>query len=149
MYYWTNISSDATEAYEFFIRIGTRGVVLRPKGQDRYTTYVELDEEEQHWSDQPFSHLYEAKAWCEEQLKQTSAPAAGVYIFARLPERDTEDELCFMRVSKAFTRQADAVRWYESAEYTLDKIRLYLMLERIPERFYEPREVAGNLRFEF
>lgn len=148
MYHWTDISNNVTECHEFFIRVGTRGVVLRPKVQQNYNAFVER-EGEQHEAEQPFPSLHEAKGWCEEQLHQVSAPPAGFYVFARLPERDTEKEYCFVRVSKAFNRSGDALNWYHATGQPAANSRIYLMLDNVPERFYEPRDSAGEIRLEF
>ncbi|MEI6046598.1 MAG: hypothetical protein WCS37_19780 [Chloroflexota bacterium] len=149
MYHWTDISNDATECHEFFIRVGTRGVVLRPKTQDNYNAYIEVEETDKPWAEEVFSGLQEAKEWCESQLKEHSAPASGFYVFIHLPERDTELAKCFGRASGAFTRTEDALAWCHSTGKNPAKVRIYLMLDSVPERFYEPREAAGELRFDF
>lgn len=147
MYVWSVISNSVTECYEFFIKPGTRGVVLRHKGNPDYSAYVEVDENDS-WSNQPFPRLEDAKAWCEAQLKQPSAPAAGYYVFASEPEGDTEEELCFRRVSPPFTRAVDVMDWCKTNGYAPERTRQFLMLNRVPERFFEPRIASGWLRFE-
>jgi hypothetical protein len=149
MYYWTDISSSVTEAYEFFIKVGTRGVVLRPKTQEVYQAYIELEQTEQQWAKEPFTNLNAAKTWCEAQLQISSAPSTAYYIFRHRGELDTETELCFELASQPFNRYEAARQWQAEAGLSENNSRLCLMLERVPERFFEPREATGSLRFQF
>jgi hypothetical protein len=148
MYIWSVISNAVTECYELFIKPGTRGVVLRHKGNPDYSAYIEIDEVDK-WAEQPFANLQEAKSWCEAELHQPSAPAAGYYVFVRQAEGDTEEDFCFRRTGQPFNRYEDAARWCQAEGYQPENTRLFLMLNRVPERFYEPRLASGWLRFDF
>ncbi len=149
MHIWSIISSETTECHELFVSPGTRGVVLRPKEQTGYTAFVEKDRAS-NWSPSSFPNLVEAKTWCENELGEPTAPAAGYYIFLRFLEGDTADEFCFKRESPPFFRSADALESLKSRGLDPETSRLFLMLNQVPEQIFEPKDLSrGGLRFQF
>ncbi len=146
---WSIISSEKTECHEMFITPGNRGVVLRPVEQEGYSAFVEK-EGTSKWSDNLFPQLNEAKAWCEQLLGKSGAPLAGYYIFSRSEENDTPTEICFKRESPPFSRSGAALEAIQTKGFNFENSRLFLMLERVPEKIFEPVDPSVEvMRFKF